>query len=124
MSPELIQKMMRANLEPLNEQISTFPQLLKQLIQDNLAKTTSTEGSRAHRPHTGPSPNKEIGTSRASPDTGTFPVFPCQFHNFAITTITFSRYLQSEKGQTILQRYGIAFGIDTRVEIRAEIFLR
>ena len=71
-STELIEERIRANLKPLSEQISTLTQLLNQVIQDNSAQTTPTAGSRTHRPQTGPSLNREIETSRISPQQETY----------------------------------------------------
>ena len=56
-SPELIEEGIKTNLAPLNEQISTLQQLLKQLINKNSAKTSPTPGSHAHRPCTSTSPD-------------------------------------------------------------------
>ena len=68
-SLELIEQRIRAQLEPLNAQISKLTQLLNQLIQDNSAMTTPTAGPRTHRPQARPSFKREVGTSRAQPDT-------------------------------------------------------
>ena len=57
--PELTEKRIRANLEPLNEQISPLTQLLNQLIQVNSTKTIPTASSCTHRSQTEPSFNKE-----------------------------------------------------------------
>ena len=71
-SPELIEEMIRADLEPVNEQISTRLQLLNELIQANSAETTPMAGSLTHRLQVGPSFNREawapIGGTRSSPD--------------------------------------------------------
>ena len=48
--PDLIHEKIRANLEPLNAQISTLTQLLDQLIQDNSARTIPTADFCTH-PH-------------------------------------------------------------------------
>ena len=45
MSPELIKERIKANLEHLNEQISTLTHLLNQLIQDNWAQVTQRQVS-------------------------------------------------------------------------------
>ena len=58
--PQLIEERIKANLEPLNEQISTLTQLLNQLIQNNSAKTPLS----IHRPQTVPSFNREAEVSR------------------------------------------------------------
>ena len=63
-SPELIEEKIRANLEPLNEQILTLSQLLNQLIQDNSAKATPMAGSQTHRWQTGLSLARETRVSR------------------------------------------------------------
>ena len=55
-STELVEEKNRANLKPINEQISTLTQLFNQLIQNKLAKSAPTAVSRTHRPQTGPSP--------------------------------------------------------------------
>ena len=60
-SSELTDERIRTNLEPLNEQ--TLTQLLNQLIEDNLAKSTPTAGSRTNRPQMRPPLNREIGKS-------------------------------------------------------------
>ena len=49
-SPELIEERISENLEAFKEQFSYTTQLLNQLVYDNSAKTTPTEGPRAHRP--------------------------------------------------------------------------
>ena len=49
-SPKLIEDRTRANLESLNEQISSLTQLLSQLINNNSAKTSPTAGSHTTRP--------------------------------------------------------------------------
>ena len=49
-SSEVIKERIRANLEPLNEQILNFTQLLHQQIIENLAKTTPTTDPRTDRP--------------------------------------------------------------------------
>ena len=83
-SIDLIEERIGANLETLNEQIWNATQLINQLIWDSSAKTTPTAGSRTHRAQTGPSLEKEPGTSRtargmalgamrATCDTGYFP---------------------------------------------------
>ena len=59
-SSELIKEGFRANLEPLNEQMSNLTQLLYQLIHD------SSAGSRIHVPQTGSSLEGETGTSRTA----------------------------------------------------------
>ena len=60
-STEFLEKRIRTNLEPLNVQISTVTQLLNQIIQDILAKTTPTAGTRTHHPQTRPSPDSATG---------------------------------------------------------------
>ena len=47
-SPDLIDEKMKANVKPLNEQISTLSQLLNQLVQENSARNTPTVGPRIH----------------------------------------------------------------------------
>ena len=49
-SYDVIEEWIRANLEPLDVQISTRTHLLNQLIHDNSAKTTPMAGPRTHRP--------------------------------------------------------------------------
>ena len=66
--PELIAERIKAFLVTINEQISNPNQLLNQLIQSNLAKTTPTAASRTHRPQTGTPIKREIEASRASLD--------------------------------------------------------
>ena len=53
-SSDLIKKRIRANLQPLNAQISTLVYFLNQLIQENLAETTPTAAYRTHCPQAGP----------------------------------------------------------------------
>ena len=48
-SPDVIVENIKANLEPLNEQISTLTQLLIQLIHENLARNSPTKGPRTQR---------------------------------------------------------------------------
>ena len=69
-SPELeqLEEGITANMEPLNEQISTLTQLLNQLIHDNSAKSTPTARSCAHRPHKRRPLDRETGAPRTSPD--------------------------------------------------------
>ena len=67
-SPELIDKRIRANLEALNEQLSTLTLLPNQLMRDNLVKTSPTAGSRTHQPQMGLSFNREAVASRNSAD--------------------------------------------------------
>ena len=43
-SSDLIEERVKANLEPLHEQISTLTQLMNKLIQDNSTRTNSTAG--------------------------------------------------------------------------------
>ena len=66
---ELIEERIRANLEPLNVQISTLTQLLDQLIKDNSAKTTPTAGPRVLRPQAVSWSNSETAASSTTPDT-------------------------------------------------------
>ena len=47
-SSDPIEERIRANLEPVNAQISILTQLSNQLIQGNLAKTTPTAGPGSH----------------------------------------------------------------------------
>ena len=65
---EVVETRIRANLEPLNQQILNITQLLAQLIQDNSGKTTPMVASRTHCPQTGSSFNSETGASKTSPD--------------------------------------------------------
>ena len=65
--PDVIEERIKANLEPLNEQISTLTQLLNQLIQENSACNSPTGGPRTHRTQSEHSPSGEVGTSRTLP---------------------------------------------------------
>ena len=68
-SPEVFEEKIVANLEPLNEQISTLTQLPNQLIHDNSAKTTPVASFRTLGPQMGPPLNVKIGASKTSPGT-------------------------------------------------------
>ena len=59
---DLTEERIRANLEPLNAQISTLIQLLNHLTSNCLAKTNPTTST--HRPQIEPSLSRETGTSR------------------------------------------------------------
>ena len=50
-SPKVIEDGIRIKTEPLDEQIANLVQLLNQLINNNLAKTTPMAGHCAHLPH-------------------------------------------------------------------------
>ena len=67
-SPELIDERIRANLEPLNEQISSLTLSLNHMIYNNSARTTAAASYRAHRPQAGLSLHWESGASRTWPD--------------------------------------------------------
>ena len=68
-SSNLIEEGTKANLELLNEQISTLIQLLNQLIQGNSACKSPTAVHRTQRAQTGSSPGSEFGISRTLPGT-------------------------------------------------------
>ena len=67
-SPNVIKKKIRANLELLCEQILSLIWLLNKLTLNNSKKTTPTEGSCCHG-QTGLSFSMEAGVSETSPDT-------------------------------------------------------
>ena len=68
-SPDQIEEGIRANLEPVNAQISTLTQLLTQLIQNKSARNSSTVGPRTHRTQPGHSLDSDMGISRTLPGT-------------------------------------------------------
>ena len=51
-SPDLIEEKIKANFEPLTEQISTLTQLLNQLTQENSTRISPTAGPSTHRTQT------------------------------------------------------------------------
>ena len=66
----LIEEETKANLGPLNEQISTFlTRLLNQLIQESSARNSPTADTRTMQTRARRSPSTEVGISRALPAT-------------------------------------------------------
>ena len=65
----LIEEGTKANLGPLNEQISTLTRLLNQLIQESSARNSPTADTRTMQTRARRSPSTEVGISRALPAT-------------------------------------------------------
>ena len=63
-SPNVIEERIKANLQPLNERISTLIELLNQLVKETLARNSATAGPRAQQTQSRPSFSSELGTSR------------------------------------------------------------
>ena len=64
----LFDERIREQLGPLNEQTSTLPQLLNQLIQENSARNTPTADTGAQQRQSRCSPRNQLGTSRFPPE--------------------------------------------------------
>ena len=64
---DLIEESIKANLEPLSEQISMLTQLLNQRIHKSWARNSPTAGPRTQQTQSGYSPSNEPVTSRALP---------------------------------------------------------
>ena len=58
-SPDLIEEKIKANIESLNEQLSTLTQLLNQLIQESSVRNSPTAGPRTQQTQPRRSPRNE-----------------------------------------------------------------
>ena len=70
-SPELIEERIKANLGPLNEQISALTQLLNQLIKESSGRNSPTADTRTQQTQSRLSSSREAGTSGAPQTRGT-----------------------------------------------------
>ena len=67
-SPDRIEERIKANLEPLNEQMSTLTQLLNQLFQGNSARNSPAANTHTQQTQSRLSPSKEARTSTTLPE--------------------------------------------------------